>query len=89
MHELVLENEVFSLKRTSGEELALIPLDPSKPARGKNLTQDDVKIFLDYQEELNEQVHPKQIKAQHQLQSRQQSNQKPQQPKRSGPDLDL
>jgi hypothetical protein len=88
-HELVLENDIFQLKRTSGEELALIPLDPSKPARGKNLTQDDVQIFLDYQEELNEQVHPKQIKAQQKQQPRQQSYQKPQQPKRSDSGLDL
>jgi hypothetical protein len=53
------------------------------------LTQDDVKIFLGYQEGLNEQVHPKQVEAQHQLQSRQQSYQKPQQPKRSDSGLDL
>jgi hypothetical protein len=79
LHELVLENDIFKLKRTDGEDLALIPLDPSKPARGKNLTQDDVQIFLGYQDQLNEQVHPKQIKAQYQLQSRQQSYQKPQQ----------
>ncbi|MBW4605673.1 MAG: relaxase/mobilization nuclease domain-containing protein [Hassallia sp. WJT32-NPBG1] len=89
LHELVLENDIFKLKRTSGEELALIPLDPSKPARGKNLTQDDVQIFLGYQDQLNEQVHSKQIKAQHQLQSRQQSYQKPQQPKRSDGDFEL
>lgn len=88
-HELVLENEVFSLKRTSGEELAYIPLDASKPAKGKNLTQDDVQIFLGYQNELNEQVHSKQVEASQKQPSRQQSYQKPQQPKRSDSGLDL
>ncbi len=89
LHKLVLENDIFQLKRTSGEELAYIPLDSSKPSVGKNLTQDDVQIFLGYQEELNEQVHPKQIKAQHQLQSRQQSYQKPQQLHGSNGDFEL
>jgi hypothetical protein len=82
-HELVLENDIFQLKRTSGEELALIPLDPSKPARAKNLTQDDVQIFLGYQEELNEIEKQKQVETSQKQQPRQQpSFQKPQQPKR-------
>lgn len=89
-HELVLENDICQLKRTNGEELALIPLDPSKPARGKNLTQDDVQIFLDYQQELNEQVHLKQVEAQQKQQPRQQqSYQKPQQLHRDDGDFEL
>jgi hypothetical protein len=51
-HELLLEKENYILKRTSGETIAIIPIDPLKPPQGKGLTPEEVKEFLDFEEKL-------------------------------------
>ncbi|MBW4571217.1 MAG: relaxase/mobilization nuclease domain-containing protein [Tolypothrix carrinoi HA7290-LM1] len=53
-HELLLSNETYILKRTSGETIAIIPIDPNKPPQGKGLTNDEVKAFLDFEEKLKQ-----------------------------------
>ncbi|MGB6300741.1 MAG: relaxase/mobilization nuclease domain-containing protein, partial [Rivularia sp. (in: cyanobacteria)] len=50
-HSLLLEKENYILKRTSGEIIAIIPIDPNKPPQGKGLTPEEVKEFLDFEEE--------------------------------------
>ncbi|MEA5596981.1 relaxase/mobilization nuclease domain-containing protein [Rivularia sp. UHCC 0363] len=50
-HSLLLEKENYILKRTSGETIAIIPIDPLKPPQGKGLTPEEVKEFLDFEEE--------------------------------------
>jgi hypothetical protein len=51
-HELLLSNETYILKRTTGETIAIIPLDPNKPPQGKGLTNDEVQAFLQFNEKL-------------------------------------
>lgn len=51
-HSLLLEKENYILKRTSGETIAIIPIDPNKPPQGKGLTPEEVKEFLDFEEKL-------------------------------------
>jgi hypothetical protein len=51
-HELLLENETYILKRTTGEVIAIIPLDPNKPPQGQGLTLDEVEEFLQFNEKL-------------------------------------
>lgn len=51
-HSLLLEKENYILKRTNGETIAIIPIDPLKPPQGKGLTPEEVKEFLDFEEKL-------------------------------------
>lgn len=79
-HELLLSNETYILKRTSGEVIAIIPLDPNKPPQGKGLTNDEVQAFLDFEEKLKELEQQKQQESKQQPKPQQQpSRQKPQQ----------
>jgi hypothetical protein len=91
-HELLLENETYILKRTSGETIAIIPLDPNKPPQGKGLTNDEVEAFLQKDKKLKQKEleKPKQEKLQQLPKPVQQQNKKkPQQSKRSDSDLEL
>ncbi len=89
-HELLLSNETYILKRTSGETIAIIPLDPNKPPQGKGLTLDEVEEFLQFNEKLKKLEKPKQEKLQQLPKPLQQQNKKkPQQSKRSDSDLEL
>ncbi len=69
-HELLLSNETYILKRTSGETIAIIPLDPNKTPQGQGLTLDEVEAFLDFYSEKLKQLE---------MQQKTQKNQAPQQ----------
>jgi hypothetical protein len=91
-HELLLSNETYILKRTSGETIAIIPLDPNKPAQGQGLTKAEVEEFLQF----NEKLKQKELEMQKQQESKQQpkpqqqpSRQKPQQRNRSDSGFEL
>jgi hypothetical protein len=89
-HELLLENETYILKRTSGETIAIIPLDPNKPPQGKGLTKAEVEEFLQFNEKLKKLEKPKQQESKQQPKPQQQpSRQKPQQRNRSDSGFEL
>jgi Relaxase/Mobilisation nuclease domain len=89
-HELLLSNETYILKRTSGETIAIIPLDPNKPPQGKGLTLDEVQAFLQLNEKLKKLEKPKQQESKQQPKPQQQpSRQKPQQRNRSDSGFEL
>ncbi|GAX46071.1 hypothetical protein NIES4075_70920 [Tolypothrix sp. NIES-4075] len=89
-HELLLLNETYILKRTSGETIAIIPLDPNKPPQGKGLTLDEVKEFLQFNEKLKKLSEQKQQESKQQPKPQQQQNKKkPQKLHRSGSGVEL
>jgi hypothetical protein len=90
-HELLLSNETYILKRTSGETIAIIPLDPNKPPQGKGLTLDEVQAFLDFEEKLKQlEMQQKTEKNQPPQQLRQQQSPKrSHSPNRSDSGIDL
>ncbi|MBW4611026.1 MAG: hypothetical protein KME22_28420 [Hassallia sp. WJT32-NPBG1] len=90
-HELLLSNETYILKRTSGETIAIIPLDPNKPPQGKGLTNDEVEEFLDFEEKLKQlEMQQKTEKNQTPILGRQQQTfQRKHSPNRSDSGIDL